>query len=314
MTGLDQTLSQFSNDRISDEDEIVLAAIYARTSSTNQRFGYSLSEQVRICRERCEDLGWEVSHIFRDEAESGKDTDRPMFQKMMEKAEERLFDVVVFWKLDRFSRSLLHAVELEEKLSSLDIALHSVTEQIDTTTAAGRFNFRNIANAAEFEREMIKQRTQMGMQALAQDRKWPNDTPPLGYRLDEDRHLEIKEDEADLVREIFRMYINKRSMPQVAFELNKKGIRVHGSEEWTTKKVSDVLKNELYKGEYDVADVNEYVPEYQIVESDVFEEVTRIRHRFQSDEESSRETMSSDRKEKKVKDMVDTYLDSYLGH
>lgn len=94
----------------------LIAVIYARTSSPGQRHGYSIDEQVRQCWRRCEQLGWTVSHVFRDEEVSGKDIDREMFQKLLTRAEAGWFDVVVIWKLDRFSRSLMHAVQLERDL------------------------------------------------------------------------------------------------------------------------------------------------------------------------------------------------------
>jgi len=124
--------------------ENTLAAIYARVSSPNQATGYSLDEQVRRCRERCDLMGWKVRYIFKENG-SGANTDRPKFQMMMEKAKEGAFDVLVFWKLDRFCRSLVDVVNIERELIEYGVSLHSVTEQIDTTTPFGKFNFRNVA-------------------------------------------------------------------------------------------------------------------------------------------------------------------------
>ena len=179
------------------------AAIYARTSSSSQRFGYSIDEQVRRCWERCNQAGWDVRYVFADEAESGRNTERPEFQALLDKAERRLIDVVIFWKLDRFCRSLADLVRTEDQLNQWDIALQSVTEHIDTTTAVGRFNFRNLASAAELESDLTGQRTKMGMYGLAQEHKWPNDHPPIGYTKATDGTLCADEDEAKLVRRIF---------------------------------------------------------------------------------------------------------------
>lgn len=285
------------------------AAIYARTSSPNQVFGRSLDEQVRQCWQRCEMVGWEVTNVFRDEAESAKDTERPMFQVMERKSEQDQFDVIVFWKLDRLSRSIMHAVQLEHQFRELGIALHSVTEQLDTTTAAGRFNFRNIANAAEFERDLIKQRTQMGFKALALEGKWPNDTPPLGYRKRDDDRLEVLDEEAQLVREIFDAYIEARSMPQVAFDLNARGITTKDGNEWTARAVRDVLGNEIYIGVYSVSGVEEAAEEYAIVDEEVFERVQEVRHRFQRGRDAKRERMPEDRKATHVDAVTEQYLD-----
>ncbi len=202
-----------------DNEGSLNTAVYARTSSTTREQGYSLDEQVERSVDRCQRLGWNVRYVYRDEAVSGNGIDRPMFKKMLKKARKKAFDVIVFWKLDRFSRSLMHAVQLESELRDFDVYLYSVTEQIDTTSATGRFNFRNLASAAELERDMIRQRTQIGLNAMAEEWKWPNANVPLGYDLTEANRLKINEEESDLVQKIFEMYIEKQSMPEVAHTL-----------------------------------------------------------------------------------------------
>lgn len=295
-------------ERVADDEETqqLRAAVYARTSSKSQEFGYSLDAQVDRSVDRCESLGWTVCFVFRDEAESGKDTDRPMFRKMLSAAEKQAFDVVVFWKLDRFSRSLMHAVQLEAELRQHNVNLYSVTEQIDTTSATGRFNFRNIASAAEFERDMIKQRTQMGLNKLASDLKWPNDTPPLGYELDSERKLTIAQQEAELVTDIFECYTEKQSMAEVARLLNERGIKTQEGGEWTSRAVGDILRNKIYMGRYEVADISTSVPEYQIIDTELFEEVKSIRHRFQKSG-ASKSSMSDPRKERAISRMRQMY-------
>jgi len=255
-------------------------------------------------------LGWTITFVFKDEAESGKDTDRPMFQKLMRAAEERQFDVIVFWKLDRFSRSLMHAVQLEDEFRTYDVGLYSVTEQIDTTSAAGRFNFRNIASAAEFERDMIQQRTQMGLRALALDHKWPNDKPPLGYSRLPSGKLRVEEREAALVRQIFELYLQERSMPSVAEKLNSTTSTTKAGNEWSTRAVGDILRNKLYVGKYEVGDVDDYVSEYRIVSDDVFERVTETRYRYRTGY-GKRNEMPVSRKDRIVERVLESY-EEYL--
>lgn len=298
-----------AKDSGSESESDTRAAIYARTSSVSQQFGYSIEEQLRCCLDRCEMFGWSVTHVYRDEAKSGKDTDRPMFQRMLSHAEAGRFDVLVFWKLDRFSRSIMHAVQLEKVFRDWDVSLHSVTEQIDTTTAAGRFNFRNIANAAEFERELIKQRTQMGHTALALDHKWPNENPPLGYTKKDDGRLHVLDSEADLVEELFDSYIQIQSMPQVAHTLNANNHSTKANGEWTARAVGEVLRNQIYIGKYRVGQIEEFVPEYQILSSEKFQKVTGIRFRFQRCEEHDREQMPKDRKADYILRATQSYSD-----
>ena len=295
-----------------DSEQSLRAAIYARTSSTRRTEGYSLDAQVQKGINHCQDLGWTVGFIYRDEAESGADTDRPMFQQMLEMAEKQAFDVIVFWKLDRFSRSLIHAVQLETELRENDVYLYSVTEQIDTTSATGRFNFRNLASAAEFERDMIKQRTQLGMENLAAEERWPNDTPPLGYTLTDKNRLSIDEAESELVATIFEQYLECRSMPSVAAHLNEQGYTTKENEEWTRRGVGDILRNEIYRGWYELGEVSKHVSEYQIIDDETFQRVTEVRRRFQ-DDGATRPSMPTSRKEAIIEDMREKYLDYLTG-
>jgi len=270
-----QLISKCTATETKNENEEILAAIYARVSSPNQAMGYSLDEQARRCRERCDLMGWKVRYIFRENC-SGANTDRPKFQMMMENAKEGAFDVLVFWKLDRFCRSLVDVVNIQRGLGEYGVSLHSVTEQIDTTTPFGKFNFRNVASASELERDLIKERAKMGMYALAMKHKWPNRQPPLGYDIGEDRRLKINED-AEVVRKIFEMYLKFKSMARVAFELNKEGVKTKLGNKWVTRTVKKVLDNELYIGEYKVAGVEDHVEECRIVEDDVFNEAAKMR-------------------------------------
>jgi site-specific DNA recombinase len=289
--------------RSADTQDDLDAAIYARTSSSSQKFGYSIDEQVTRCWNQCEVADWTVQYVFTDEAESGRDTERPQFQRMLDRAEEGTIDVVIFWKLDRFCRSLADLVRIEDKLSDWDVALQSVTEYIDTTSPVGRFNFRNLASAAELESDLTSQRTQMGMYGLAQDHKWPNEHPPLGYTKTDEGKLEIDEQEAELVRYIFRLYTDLKSMPKVAVQLNDKGATTKTDDEWCRQSIKKVLSNGLYVGEYEVAGYQEYVQEYRIVEDDLFEAVEDVRYRFQR----SREQMSEDRKQSKTSQVLSAY-------
>ncbi|WP_380680604.1 recombinase family protein [Salinigranum sp. GCM10025319] len=284
----------------------VRAAIYARTSKTSRGVGYSLDEQVRLCMERCEMYGWRPVFVLQDDGESGKDVGRPGFQVLMDNAERQLFDVAVFWKLDRFSRTLLHAVQLEKQLREWDVALHSVTEQIDTTSSAGRFNFRNIASAAEFERDMIRERTKMGHTALAMEGKWPNNTPPIGYSLSDDRRLEINRSEAAIVRDIFENYVAVKSMPEVAQQLNDTGVMTKRDSEWCSRSVGEVLRNRIYVGLYTVAGIQNEVPEYRILDDDLFQSVTEVRNRFQT-EDARRNRMDLQRKKRLVGRILTQY-------
>lgn len=288
------------------DESVSQAAIYARTSVSKPEFHYSIDEQVSRCWARCELHGWEVVFVFTDEEESGKNTERPDFQSMLRLAEQGHFDVVVFWKLDRFCRSLADLVKTEQKLDEWGVALQSVTEYIDTTSPVGRFNFRNLASAAELESDFTSQRVQLGMYGMAKQHKWPNRSPPLGYTLNEDRTLAINEHEAALVRRIFELYLEERSMPLVAHILNEEGITTKGGEEWSRWAVKQILSNELYRGRYSVADYEEQVEDYRIISDELFETVTETRYRYQSEKGE----MDEERKQSKADKILGEFKES----
>jgi len=286
----------------------VFAALYARTSSPNQRFNYSIKEQVDRCWKYCEDRGWTVTNAFIDECESGGTIERPKFQLMLEKAKAMKFQVIVFWKLDRFCRSLVDLVNVEKSLRQWHIGLCSATEFIDTTSSVGRFNYRNLASMAELERELIGERARMGLHALARQHRWPNPHPPLGYDVSESGCLRINKDEADLIQKILRMYLNEKSMPQVAFRLNEEGILTKKGGRWNARAVRDILANEVYAGTYSVAGVMDHIEECRIVDDDLFKKVNEIRIRYR-DGESRRPPMPIDRKGKKIQKLFGRYME-----
>jgi site-specific DNA recombinase len=282
----------------------IFAAIYGRVSPGKKANGYSLGEQVRLSMEHCDRQGWTVRYVFTDNKVSGANIDREKFQLMMRKARQQAFDVIVFWKIDRFARSLADLVNIERELRTYNISLHSVTEPIDTVSSIGRFSFRNIASAAELERDMIRERTAMGFHALAQKHRWPNKTPPLGYNIKEDGTLIINQQEKKLIIEIFKMYLGLRSMPDVAFELNKRGLQTHRKKRWTNMSVKQILDNEIYIGKYNVAGVEAYIEELRIISDKQFNKSKYLRKRY----EEKPKNITEERRLTTIENVFNEYL------
>jgi len=291
------------------DEKVVFAAIYARTSSPNQKSSYSIEGQVNQCWSYCQQRGWVVRYVFIDECQSGGTIERPKFQLMLEKAKNGEIDVIVFWKLDRFCRSLVDLVNIERMLRSYGVGLCSVTEFIDTTTPVGRFNFRNLASVAELERELIGERARLGLHALAREHKWPNPHPPLGYDKSEDGKLVINPCEAKLVQRIFEMYLREKSMAQVAFLLNNEGVRTKRGGEWTARAVRDVITNDLYIGNYHVAEVREHLEEYRIIDDETFRKAQTLRLRFKNGG-AKKPPIPSDRRAAKIVEILERYREA----
>jgi site-specific DNA recombinase len=225
---------------------------------------------------------------------------------MMEKAGEKRFDVVVFWKLDRLCRSLVDTVNTEKILSGHDVSLCSVTEYIDTTTSVGRFNFRNLASVAEFEREIIGERARMGLHELAKQHRWCNSHPPYGYRINTDGTLSVSKAEAKTVNWIYRQYQKTQSMPQIAYELNLRGVKIGKRGKWSTQDIKIILSNKLYIGEYSVAGYSDTIPEAKIIDNQLFEEAQKIRHRYQIPG-AVRKKMPVNRRQDKLDNLLDKF-------
>jgi DNA invertase Pin-like site-specific DNA recombinase len=125
---------------------------YARVSSDDQNLDFQ--------RDALQKAGCE--RIY-EEKKSGRNVDRPEFQRLMEAL--RAGDTLVVWKLDRLGRSLKHLITTVETLGGMEVGLQSLTEAIDTTTTNGRMIFHFFALLAEFERSLIQERTLAGLQA-----------------------------------------------------------------------------------------------------------------------------------------------------
>ncbi len=141
--------------------------------------------------------------------------------------------MVVVYKFDRLSRSMLDFLTMLDLFRRQDIAFVSVTQQFDTSTPVGEMTLNILLSFAQFERKLISERTRDKMSAARRRGKWTGGPPPLGYDVaPEGGRLVVNGEEAEQVRAIFDLYIEKRSLIAVAQELNRRGWR---RKSWTTK-------------------------------------------------------------------------------
>lgn len=136
-------------------------AIYARVSTTGN--GQSPEMQLRDLRNYCNRRGWQIRDEYVDLGISGSKDSRPELNRLMADAHKRQFDVVVVWKFDRFARSVSHLLRALETFKSLGIEFSSFSEQMDTTTPAGRMIFTVLGAVAELERSLIAERVRAGL-------------------------------------------------------------------------------------------------------------------------------------------------------
>jgi DNA invertase Pin-like site-specific DNA recombinase len=137
------------------------AAIYARVSTANN--GQDPTMQTRELREYCERRGWAVAGEYVDIGISGTKEKRPELDRLMADAHRRRFDAVVVWKFDRFARSVSHLLRALETFKTQDIDFVSYSEQMDTSTPAGKMVFTVLGAVAELERSLIVERVRAGL-------------------------------------------------------------------------------------------------------------------------------------------------------
>ena len=135
-------------------------AIYARVSTSN---GQDPEMQLRELREYCQRRGWQLKGEYIDSGISGMKNSRPELNRLMADAHKRLFDAVVVWRFDRFARSVSHLLRALETFGSLGIQFVSLSEQVDTSTPAGKMVFTVLGAVAELERSLIVERVRAGL-------------------------------------------------------------------------------------------------------------------------------------------------------
>src|ERR1700730_16003204 len=173
--------------------------------------------------------GWIlIPHRYDDGGFSGATMERPAIQQLLEDVEARRIDCVVVYKVDRLSRSLLDFARLIDRFDQRSVSFVSVTQQFNTTTSLGRLTLNILLSFAQFEREIIGERTRDKMSAARRKGKWTGGMPVLGYDVPPGGgRLIVNDAEAARVREIFGLYVQHRSLSAVIAELGRRG--------WTTK-------------------------------------------------------------------------------
>jgi len=231
--------------RTPDSFGAVRCAVYTRKSTSeglDSDFN-TLDAQREACEayiqsQRSE--GWLcVDQKYDDGGFSGGNMDRPAMARLLAEIEAGQVDCVVVYKVDRLSRSLLDFARLMDVFDKHNVSFVSVTQQFNTATSMGRLMLNVLLSFAQFEREIISERTSDKMCAARRKGKWLGGPPILGYDVDREKHkLVVNREEAEMVRELFDLYIRHQSLLQVAQEANRR--------RWTTK--AYVTAKGIHKG------------------------------------------------------------------
>ena len=247
------------------EQKKIYCAIYTRKSTTEglEKDFTTLDAQ----RESAENYiksqkstGWTIlREKYNDGGFTGANTERPALKRLLDDIREGKINCVVVYKVDRLSRSLLDFTKLLEFFDQHNVTFVSVTQHFNTQSSMGRLTLNILLSFAQFEREMISERTKDKMGAARRKGKWVGGQPLLGYDLDrENRRIIINEQEAKLVRKIFNIYLKESSMLKTTIILNDEGFttkkyvaksgRVTGGKLFVKNNIQQTLNNPIYTG------------------------------------------------------------------
>jgi len=226
---------------------LLKAALYVRVSTEDQaREGFSIAAQLKRLRAYCKARGWEVASEYMDEGHSGRKTDRPSYQRMLDERDQ--WDVLLVLKMDRIHRNSKNFAIMMDHLREWGKEFNSMQESFDTTTAMGRFVMDIIQRIAQLESEQIGERVKMGMTQKAKGGDgYLGFGEPYGYTYANGR-LATVEEEARVVREVFESYLEGQTLQTIADHLNGRGVPSKKGGKWRKQTISRMLKNPLYCG------------------------------------------------------------------
>lgn len=233
-------------------------AAYVRVSTDKQaENGFSLEAQRERIAAHCLAQGWELcsEHIYVDAGISGKTTDRPAFQSMLQAAKDGAICRVVTVKLDRIARSTRDFLDTAHALDAAGCSLVIIREAFDTATPHGKFALTLFAAMAELEVSMIAERTMSGRRQKA--REGGNNGAPVPFGYDYDGRHFTPNAHAEVVKRMFAEYLAGVSMRRIAMTLQAEGVPTKQGGTWEAATVRYILGNGFYAGlvQYDGAEV-----------------------------------------------------------
>jgi DNA invertase Pin-like site-specific DNA recombinase len=225
-------------------------AIVTRISTDEVNQPYSLEAQATGLEAFvASQPGQAITHRFVDQA-SGATLERPGLQAALASAKAGEFDVLLVYRIDRISRSIVGLMTIVEALDAAGVALRSATEPIDTHGPVGRMLLQLLGIFAEFERSLLIDRITKGFERKAARGEWFAGPGPFGYRLEPaTKTLAAEPAEAAVVQAMFSAYVDERlGATALAKRLNDTGQRNRGGKLWSNQTVLRVLRNPVYVG------------------------------------------------------------------
>jgi len=217
-----------------------------RVSTEDQfRNGHSLDEQKERMLKLCDYKNYEVYKVYEDAGISAKNMNRPAFQEMIQDIKDGKINKIIVYKLDRLTRSIKDLEEICTFLEDNNCSLESMCEDINTSTANGKFFIRMLTILAQLEIERTSERTKFGMVGAVKKGHFVG-RPPIGYNK-VDKKLVINDIESEVIRRIFDLYVKGVAANAITKLLNEEKAL---NRKWIPTLVDRILSNEIYIGNY----------------------------------------------------------------
>ena len=235
-----------------ENTEKKIAGIYIRVSTEDQaREGFSLGEQEEKLRQLCKYKDFEIFKIYKDAGISAKNMkDRPAFQQMLDDMKAGKLNYIVAYKLDRVTRSVRDLEVLISTLEQYQCYLICDRDDVNTSTANGRFFVRMLTVLSQLEIEIVSERTKFGLNGAIKAGHIPGKVP-LGYYRDIDKTLKVDVTTKDIVLRIFEMYLEGKSYQTISNILNDEKILSPNNKKWCDSTIDRIINNKIYMGDYE---------------------------------------------------------------
>ena len=232
------------------EEERKVAGIYIRVSTEDQaREGFSLGEQEEKLKQLCDYKGYEVYKVYCDAGISAKDMEhRPKFQEMLKDMKDGKINYIVAYKLDRVTRSVRDLEELISQLEKYNTYLVCDRDDVNTSTANGRFFVRMLTVLSQLEIEIVSERTKFGLNGAIKSGHLPGQLA-LGFKKDGNKKTIIDPATAPIVKRVFDLYLQGKTFLQVSNIFNKEKVL---NKNWKDTHIERIINNRLYMGDYEM--------------------------------------------------------------
>lgn len=232
------------------DNERKIAGVYIRVSTEDQaREGFSLGEQEEKLLQLCKFKELEVYKVYKDAGISAKDMEhRPQFQEMIKDMKEGKLNYIVAYKLDRITRSVRDLEELISVLEQYNCFLLCDRDDVNTSTANGRFFVRMLTVLSQLEIEIVSERTKFGLNGAIKSGHIPGQRP-FGYKSADDKRMVIDNATRPYVEKIFDMYLEGKSFQQIANYFKENNI--YPKKNWKDTTIQKIIDNKIYMGDYE---------------------------------------------------------------